>query len=65
MDNLNDIVNDFGFVDIPEDDMYDIQFFITDNFQTYNQVTKLDDKEYVPAILNRIGSHLYLNQMEL
>lgn len=53
MDNLNDIVNDFK-VEYPEDDRYDIQFLVTDNFQTYNQVTKLDDKEYVPTILNRI-----------
>ena len=53
MDSLNDIASDFK-VAYPDDDMYDIQFFITDNFQTYNQVTKLDDKEYVPAILNRM-----------
>ena len=37
-----------------EDDEYDIQFYITDNFQLYNKVTKLDDKEYIPAILSRL-----------
>ena len=52
MQKLNGIANDL-FVET-EDDMYDVQFYITDNFQIYNQVTKLDDKEYIPAILNRI-----------
>ena len=52
MQNLNAIALDM-FTDT-EDDIYDIQFYITDNFQLYNKVTKLDDKEYIPAILSRL-----------
>ena len=52
MGNLNDIASNM-LLDT-EDDIYDVQFYVTDNFQQYNKVTKLDDKEYIPAILNRM-----------
>ena len=53
MGNLNDIVQDL-YTDNDNDARYDIQFYITDNYQLYNKVTKLEDKEYIPAILNRL-----------
>ena len=52
MQNLNSIALDM-FTDT-DNDIYDIQFYITDNFQLYNKVTKLDGKEYIPAILSRL-----------
>lgn len=52
MNKLNDIAIDL-LVET-SDTIYNVQFYVTDNFQTYNKITKLDDKEYIPAILNRM-----------
>ena len=53
MGNLNAIVQDL-YTENNNDNKYDIQFYITDNYQLYNKVTKLEDKEYIPAIVSRL-----------
>jgi len=52
MGKLNEIALDFYIS--TENELYNVQFYVTDNFQEYNGVTKLDDKEYIPAILTRM-----------
>lgn len=52
MNKLNDIA--LALYDSGANPEYDIQFYITDDYQKYNKVTKLEDKEYIPAILTRL-----------
>lgn len=51
MSNLNNIAQDL-FVST-DDSRYDIQFYVTDNFQKFNNITKLENKDYIPTILTR------------